>query len=117
LVRTWTEDDPDLEDFDCTPINIAMDKGYKHFAVTCRLGKLFLGTLATPRANSELKLVRDYGEPTRRAMYLDSRREILLQFPTDMTYQRTLDLLAEDTKTFDDETGRKTDAPNEIPDR
>lgn len=116
LVKQWTKENSELEDFDCTPINIAMRTGYKHFAVTCRIGKLFLGTLETPRTNSELKLVRDYGK-TRRAMYLDSQKELLIQFPTDMDFQRTTDLLADDTKTFDDETGRVTNKPNEVPDQ
>jgi hypothetical protein len=122
LVRKWEEGDPGFEDIDCTncaPLNIALRKGYNHFAVTLRTGILLLGTLGSPRSASELKLVRRYGL-TRRAMYLDPQRELLLQFPTSIagsTSNFDKDLLAEDKASYDDKTGKRVSKPNEIPDQ
>ncbi len=113
LVRTWSGG----EDLDCVPINAVLVKGYQHFAVTCRGGKLFIGTLKSDRSKSEMHLVRDYGRlKTRRAMYIDVKRELLFSFVTDVTEQQGFDLEEKDIYSYSNVTGKRSDGANEIPD-
>ena len=111
LVKTWGP----TEDMTCVPMNAAMVSGYDHFFITCTGGDLYFGTLKTPRHESTLKKVRRYGF-TRRALYLDSQRELLMAFPTDIFGQKWKDREEEDKLTYDETTGKKSDGANEVPD-
>jgi len=114
LVKRWTSADSALE-LNCIPVNSVIKENYDHFAVSCSGGRLYLGTLKTPRSDTELKLVRNYFV-TRRALHLDVNREVLFAFPTDIITQETEDKLADDQRTIDWETGDETEGPNEVPD-
>lgn len=114
-----TPESPQLKqswEIDCSPINVAMNQGYSHFAVTCLGGGLYIGTFTDDPAQSTVKKVRDYGI-NRRALYLDTKRELLFAFVTDMGQQTTSDATFEDSKTFKDNGDEVVDGgSNEIPD-
>lgn len=73
-----------LSEKDCSPLNAVMRKNYDYFAISCATGKLLIGTLQKNREDSTLTHVRTYPGSTRRAMYLDPKRELLFLFVTDM---------------------------------
>ena len=108
LARTFQPDD-------CNPINAAAKGGYKYWAIACSNGKLLAGELTTPLSNSTLKSVRSY-PLARRAMHLDSKRNLLLAFPTDLGDQTLADMMLDDSKSYSEDTGAESAAPNEIPD-
>lgn len=110
LKKKWSGDA-----LDCLPLSAALYENYQHFAISCAFGRLFIGTLASPREQSTLKLVRDY-DKTRRAIHIDTNRELLFAFVTDIGRQNTSDNLAEDKKTYHPETGVESDGANQIPD-
>lgn len=107
----------------CSPINAVAEKGYQYFFVACTNGYLYQGQFAEPREHSLLKEVRYYGK-TRRAMLLDTKRDLLLAFVTDVEKQATADREREDSRSYDPLattiTEIKDDAggavPNEVPD-
>lgn len=110
-------------DLDCAAWNTVIRKGYKYFAVNCLDGKLFIGTLADKREESTLKLVRQYatgGGWTRRAMHIDTKRNLLFMFTTVIRYKDFLinDLEDDDRYSFDETTNSQVDAPDgdEVPD-
>lgn len=107
LVKKW--------DLDCSPYSAVMRKDYKYFAFTCLFGRLFIGELTPDRANSEIHPVRNYGT-SRRAMFLDPRRNLLFGFTTDDNKQTTSDLRLTDLKSYDEKAVFIADAPDEIPD-
>lgn len=106
-------------DLECSPANAVMRKGYKHFAVTCFDGQLYVGTLADDLSASSLKLVRYYGF-SRRALVLDPARELIYAFPTDPTQTKLSDAEYEDVtqydENFDDVLVDDKKVPNEVPD-
>jgi hypothetical protein len=108
-------------DLPCSPYNVVMHPGYRHFALACVGGTLMMGTLEDDRSASELKSVRSYGT-TRRALHLDPARELLFGFTTDASKQDSGDAELIDTQTFDEnakeiipEGAEESDA-NEVPD-
>ena len=106
-------------ELDCAPWNAVIRKDYKYFAVSCIGGRLYMGELKTNRAESTLKIVRDYGR-SRRAMHIDTSRNLLFMFPTATNLRRSQisDLEDSDTKTLNETTGDVSDATDgdEIPD-
>lgn len=107
-------------ELECTPFGATMRKDYRHFAVSCMEGQLYLGTLAEDRTQSTLKLVRNYGVP-RRALYIDPSRELLWGFTTDPAQNTLGDIEFADTARYDSAAkeilapnGSKW--PNEVPD-
>jgi hypothetical protein len=107
-------------DLGCSPFNADMREGYPYFAITCIDGPLLLGTLADDRSATTLKLVRNYGI-TRRAIYIDPKRNLILGFTTDPSKQTYVDRLLDDRETWDDKAHlvRNPDgssSPNETPD-
>ncbi len=96
-------------ELECTPVNAVGRQNYKHFAVSCinsRLvanrGQLYMGTFGeTSLQDSTIKLVRKYNQ-TRRAMYIDSDRQLLFMFPTDMDRQESRDLGPDERQTSED---------------
>ncbi len=114
-------------DLDCSPWSTVMRKDYKYFAVNCIDGRLFIGTLADDRKESSLKLVRQYansGPPyytwSRRAMHLDTKRNLLFVFTTasKLRYDPISDLEDDDVLTFDEATSQTSPIDNgdEVPD-
>jgi hypothetical protein len=101
-------------DFECAPLNVVGAEGYSHFAVSCGEGYLYVGTLKSPLAQSDLKKVRGY-EVARRALYIDVKRELIFAFPTDLGAQNIEDARLEDKLTYD-ATGTAKAGANEIPD-
>ncbi len=65
----------------CSPANAVLRSNYNYFAVACFDGSIWIGTLASDRTASTLKKVRQWGG-TRRALYLDTTRNLLLGFPS-----------------------------------
>jgi DNA-binding beta-propeller fold protein YncE len=109
LVTSWTP-------ANCNPINAVMKGSYKYFAVACSNGGIHIGELKSPREESQLHYVRRYPGP-RRAMYLDTKRNQLIAFPTDLGKQDVPDLQLVDENSFtDDLAGTKTAVSNDIPD-
>ena len=102
-------------EIDCTPMNAIIRKNYQYFAVTCAGGDLWVGTLAADLSQSTLSRVRSYGR-TRRALYLDTKRGLLLAFPTDTAKQVSSDGTYEDKRTFTTDTFIESAGANEIPD-
>lgn len=100
---------------ECSPINAVMRKAYAHFAVACADGGLYIGTLAEDRTNSQLKRVRHWGV-SRRALYLDPKREVLLGFTTELGKQRVGDAELADNRTYRSNLTFDENIPNEIPD-
>jgi hypothetical protein len=104
----------------CSPINATIRKNYDYFFVTCGDGNLFIGKLEADRAASWIKNVRRF-DATRRALYIDPKRDLLFAFTTDIGSQATADRESSDLATFNDvpeevknEAGESM--PDEIPD-
>lgn len=101
---------------DCNPINAVMRANYQYFAVSCSSGAIFIGELATPRSASKINLVRRY-PGARRALHLDTSRNLLIAFTSDLRSQYLLDTEMVDVSSYtDDNEGTITATPNEIPD-
>jgi len=96
---------------DCSPLNAVGRQGYRYFAVACQGGILFIGDLA----NKTLKKVRDQNY-NRRALYIDSKRNLLFAFVTDLGKVDLSDQVLTDTASWDD-SFNKTDGKNEVPDQ
>ncbi|MEI6397507.1 MAG: hypothetical protein WCO71_01940 [Pseudomonadota bacterium] len=101
---------------ECNPINALAKASYGYWAVTCSNGRLFAGDLGSDLSTSTLNHVRDYPE-SRRALHIDTTRNLLLAFATDMGDQRWGDQLIEDSKTYGESDDTETNVPNEIPDK
>ena len=101
---------------DCSPINIALRKNYDYFFVTCGDGNLHMGKLEAARENSWMKHIRRF-DATRRALYIDPKRELLFAFTTDIGSQGTADRLAADIATYDEIPAEvKNEAGESVPD-
>ncbi len=100
---------------DCSPVNAVAVKGYPYFFVSCLSGALYAGTFGTPRETSQIKLVRRYGV-SRRALYLDTKRNLLLGFTTDTSKQLTSDKELRDDASFDGNAIEIKDGDAAIPD-
>lgn len=94
----------------CSPINGVLAKSYNYFAVSCLSGDFFIGNLN----DLSLKKVRSYGFP-RRALWIDTTRQLVFMFPTDMAEQNLRDAIMQDKETYSDK-GEMTAATNDIPD-
>lgn len=107
------------DDIGCSPLNAVIRNGYDHFAVSCIFGDLFVGTLAADRSKSTLKKVREY-KYSRRAMFLDPHRELLMGFTTILGAQSLDDSEEYDRETWNDEIQKVKvdgeDVGNEVPD-
>lgn len=103
----------------CTPFNAVAAKDYEYFFVTCMSGALYAGRFGQPRENSTLEEVRYYGT-TRRALYLDPKRNLLLGFTTDVSKQLTADKVLADGNSYDAKfdpiMNGDQGVPNEVPD-
>ncbi len=104
----------------CSPINATMRKSYDYFFVSCADGNLYIGKLEAARENSWIKQIRRL-DATRRALYIDPKRELLFAFTTDIGGQTSADRESADLSTFDDAQKEVfNDAgepiPDEIPD-
>ncbi len=104
---------------ECSPFNAVAEEGYPYFFVACTSGSLWQGQFAEPRGGSLLKEVRYYGA-ARRAMILDTKRDLLLGFKTDADKQGTADRELEDRLTLDNLLNEvkvgELSVPNEVPD-
>ena len=103
---------------DCTPGNLASRKDYPYFALICNEGALWMGTLTEDRTKSTLKKVRTYPQiqgATRRALYLDPKRELLFAFITDVGSGTLVDSLYTDSQTWAN-GAYINNSPDEIPD-
>jgi len=99
----------------CNPINAAARENYPYWVVSCSNGQIHAGTLDANLANSSLSYVRNYAV-ARRALHIDTSRNLLFAFPTQLGEQETSDVELEDSKTFSDPAGVETAVPNQIPD-
>ena len=106
----------EIEVTDCNPLNSAAKAGYNYWAVSCSNGPIYAGELTSPLENSSLRKVRNF-RMSRRALHLDTARNLLLAFPTDIGEQEFSDFQADDIKSVNDETDAETNEPNEIPDQ
>ena len=107
-------------ELECSPFGAVIRKNYRHFAVSCMEGQIYLGTLADDRSQSSLKLVRNYSTP-RRALYLDPTRELLLGFVTDLKQNESNDAEYADVTRYDISAKEVLSPqgirlPNEVPD-
>jgi len=101
---------------DCNPINALAKASYSYWVVTCSNGRLFAGDLGSDLSTSTLNHVRDY-PGSRRALHIDTTRNLLLAFATDMGAQQWGDQFYDDSKTYSESDGTETAVPNEIPDK
>lgn len=104
-----------FEPTECNPLNAVARANYGYWAISCSNGPIFAGDLASPLENSTLKKIRNF-RMSRRALHLDTNRNLLLAFPTDIGEQEFSDLQADDSKTINDNDA-ETNEPNEIPDQ
>ena len=104
-----------FEPTECTPLNAVARANYGYWAVSCSNGPIFAGELANPLENSTLQKIRNF-RMSRRALHLDTNRNLLIAFPTDIGEQEFSDLQADDSKSIDD-NDVETSEPNEIPDQ
>ncbi len=118
---------------ECNPINAIAKASYRYWVVSCSNGYIFAGDLAPTLSESTLQHVRSYPGP-RRALHLDTARDLLIAFPTNLGGQSWGDAQLEDTKSYYDtaldstldqtnispeassKSGTMTEVPNEIPD-
>lgn len=106
-------EDPELKKtwpINCTPVSVALDGSYDYFFVSCIGGQLYIGSFTTDL----FKRVRNY-ERTRKALYLDTQRELLLGFATDLDLKTVDDILEKDTESYN-LAGDLTEGANEVPD-
>jgi hypothetical protein len=131
LWDTTDEQNPVMKrewDLDCSPFNAVLRKGYPHFIITCTSGSIFLGTLADDRQHTGIKKIRNYGV-ARRAIHIDTERELVFGFATDLPPLGLYDALYEDAKTYNNKAVEEkvstindegeevfSSVPNEIPD-
>lgn len=109
LVKQWV--------IECPPLSTVHDETYDYFFVSCLGGDLWAGTFTEGLADGlydKMRRIRRYGQ-TRRAMYLDTKRELLFAFVTDMARQTFEDTRQEDKYRWDTE-GNSTEVFNEVPD-
>jgi hypothetical protein len=104
-----------FEPTECNPLNAIARANYGYWALSCSNGPIFAGDLASPLENSTLHKIRNF-RMSRRALHLDTGRNLLLAFPTDIGEQEFSDLQADDSKSVDDNDA-ETNEPNEIPDQ
>jgi hypothetical protein len=100
----------------CNPLNATARASYGYWAVSCSNGPIFAGNLTSPLGNSTLQKIRNF-RMSRRALHLDTTRNLLLAFPTDIGEQEFSDIQADDSKSVDDSTDAEVNEPNEIPDQ
>ncbi len=111
---------------ECNPINAVAKASYRYWVVSCSNGHIFAGDLASPLSASTLNHVRSY-PGARRALHLDTTRNLLIAFPTNLGSQVWGDAQLEDTKSYFDKAlqlpdqaaateGSMTAVANEIPD-
>lgn len=105
-----------FEPSDCNPLNATARASFGYWAVSCANGPIFAGDLTSPLENSTLRKIRTF-RISRRALHLDTSRNLLLAFPTDMGEQELNDTQADDSKRVDDATDAETAEPNDIPDQ
>ncbi len=115
-VKTWSRD----SGFSCgeragSPSNIVMRDNYGHFAVSCINGDLFIGTLKSPRSDSTIHRIRNYAW-SRRAMYIDPKRELLFAFMSDNREREATDYVGADTKSYNTQKGVLEEGANDVPD-
>jgi len=106
-----------FEELICNPVNIAAVKDYKHFAVTCSSGSIFMGTFpdsVDAPETASIKKIRRF-DVIRRALYIDPKRELLMGFTAKFDQQNNKDTIYTDDYTYKDD-GSKTAVPNDIPD-
>ena len=104
-----------FEPTECNPLNAIARANYGYWALSCSNGPIYAGDLASPLENSNLHKIRNF-RMSRRALHLDTNRNLLLAFPTDIGEQEFSDLQADDSKSVDDNDA-ETNEPNEIPDQ
>lgn len=104
-----------FEPTECNPLNAIARANYGYWALSCSNGPIYAGDLASPLENSSLQKIRNF-RMSRRALHLDTNRNLLLAFPTDIGEQEFSDLQADDSKSVDDNDA-ETNEPNEIPDQ
>lgn len=106
------------QELDCSPANITARKNYKYFALSCMEGDLYIGELAGSTKVTQFKKVRSYPQfprGARRAMYINTKRDLLFQFMTDIHDGKLVDTVYDDKETW--VAGKKVeDKPDEIPD-
>lgn len=107
-------------DLPCSPFGTTMRKDYDNFVISCMGGQLFIGTLAADRSQSTLKRVRDYATP-RRALYIDTKRDLLFGFTSDPSQKEYADAELRDVRSWNDNAEEQFGAdgaqiPNEVPD-
>ncbi len=104
-----------FEPAQCNPVNALAKANYSYWVVSCSNGNIMAGDLTSPLSNSTLNLVRTY-PGARRALHIDTSKDLLLAFPTDMGDQTWGDGQLLDSETYSEQDGTKTDVANEIPD-
>ena len=104
-----------FEPSNCNPINALAKPNYAYWVVSCSNGNILAGDFTSPLSNSSLSLVRTY-PGARRALHIDTSRDVLIAFPTDLGDQTWGDGQLVDSETYSEQDGTKTDVANEIPD-
>ena len=101
---------------ECSPIASAMRKNYAYFSVTCSNGTLYVGKFGSDLSQSQLYKVRQFTRPFR-ALYLDSKRNLLLGFPDQPDKPNFGDIELVDVSAYNKIGIQTGSEPNEIPDQ
>ena len=102
-------------DLDCSPINGVMHTPF--IAVSCTNGTLMVGNLPSDISQATLFKVRQYNARFR-ALYIDTKQNLLLGFPTDLGRVEHSDSELTDNMTYSiDRAPVGTAGSNEIPDQ
>ncbi len=104
----------------CSPANAVIRNNYSYFAVACFDGSIYIGTLAEDRSQSTVKKVRQWSL-NRRALYLDTERDLLLGFPSisgrpEVSDREFLDVTQYDTQAKEVLGSSNEKVANEVPD-
>lgn len=114
LYDTSNPENPSLAktiEMDCTPINGLERGGY--LAVSCLEGSIYVGKFAG--GNSTLQKVRTPDGSARRALHIDTARNLLYAFVTDLREATYQDRKLKDENSYS-ATYEPTATPNETPD-
>lgn len=97
---------------DCSPLNVTARENYNYFAISCQRGEIYIGELD----KLAIHKVRDF-QYGRRAIYIDSKRELLFAFTTDFgrIQETEADVSYAEAFSYDD-AFKPVAGANEVPD-
>lgn len=98
------------------PTGVAAPPSYDYFAISCTNGEIYIGTWGTTSVDTTVKLVRKPDNNLRRALHIDTARNLLFAFTTHWDNSAVYrDTVLDDEYTYDTNFN-KTNSANEVAD-